>query len=262
MVGLSLRLGEQGGADVLTAGEEHAVHVFHDRGHVALGEVLGLDLVGVGLAQHAGILDVSALDLAVGVIANRGGGDLRQLHGDTAGLLDDHLEGGVVLAVALPGDADEGLARQSGAIVQHGLELVGGNGLGGVILQPGGQAHILGHVAVILRPAGHPLIGGVQILQQDGSGLHLSGCDVGAEGVGSGAADQALGIGQVNGALILAALRHVGKGAGLGFILRQLAGVAGLFYQQSSQLATGQGGVRRGDGDHQAHDKSQHGEQG
>ena len=126
-VGLLLRHCEQGGADVLTAGEEHAVDALHHLSHVGGGVVAGLDLISILLQQVAGIGHIGALDHAVRAVAHGRAGDLIELHRVAAGGLDDSLEAGIILVIGLPGDADIGLADEGGAVLQHGLELALGH---------------------------------------------------------------------------------------------------------------------------------------
>ena len=130
LIGLHLRLGEERGAHVLAAGKEHAVNTLHHIGHIGLGEILGLDLIGIGLLEHTGLLQIGIQDLAVGVILHSGTGDLIQLHGDAAGSTNDFLESLIILGIALPGNTDDGLPgcviHQGLKELQAGIEIAGG----------------------------------------------------------------------------------------------------------------------------------------
>ena len=247
-VGLLLRHREQGGADVLAAGEEHAVDALHHLSHVGGGVVAGLDLVGVLLQQVAGVLHIGALDHAVRAVAHGRAGDLVKFHRVAAGGLNDSLEAGIVLVVGLPGDADIGLADEGGAVLQHGLELALSHRRVGAVSDSVRQSDPRRGGAVIRGPGGEHFLRDAGILHDGGGSFRLGGLGVRAESVCAGAADQPLGIGQVDVALVLAVLRHVGEHAGLALILGDLVGQTGALHQELGHLAAGQGVALSGAG--------------
>ena len=151
-VGLLLRHLEERGAHVLAAGEEHAVDAGHGLAHVAVGQVLGLDLVGILLLEHPALLQIGVQDLAVLVIGDRGAGHPVQLHRVAAGGADDRLKGVIVLCIALPADADIGLANEGSAVLQHGLELGLGHASRPIIGEARGQAHADRRVLIVGGP--------------------------------------------------------------------------------------------------------------
>ena len=167
----------------------------------------------------------------------------------------DSFEAGIILIVGLPGDADVGLAHEGGAVLQHGLELALSHRSIGAVSDSLRQSDPRCGGAVIGGPGGEHFLRDAGILHDGGGGLHLGGLGVRAEGVCAGAADQALGVGQVDVALVLAVLRHILEDALLGLVLLHLAGQTGSLHQELGHLAAGQGislGGAGGDGHRQS----------
>ena len=237
---------EQRGADVLTANEEHTVDILHSLGDIGITIVSGLDLIGIGLLELAGSIDVGGEDIILSVIAHSITHDLIQLHGDTAGLLDHGLIVSVflILTIIRPGKADDGLGTHLCGSRQHGL----GHGLGGAgsgiiciaVRQTGPDSSLI-H---ILGPLGQVGILHAGKTQDDSRSFTLGDLGSGIEFAAANAIDQALFGGQIQGAFISAAFGNISKDAGLSRGSRLLRGKTGIPDNQVYQFRAGETLIR------------------
>ncbi len=200
---------EQRRAHIFAAGEEHAVDGLHHSADIAGREILFLHLIGVFLLEHAALFEIRGFDLTLGIILHSRARHLIELNGDRADGLENRLVGVVILAVVGPADADHGLVGDRRGIFEHLLKHCHGHRLGGLIGEPVHQAGPDGHIVIVCGPRAQKRLVQAGAAQDHCSGFQLRNRRVRGKGVLADTVDDPLGIGEVDHALILAALGNI-----------------------------------------------------